>query len=45
MPLPRVDTAVAIQGQNNNWKELIADEQQQLMESDAIGRLQPRTAE
>ena len=45
MPLPRVDTAVAIQGQNNNLKELIADEQRQLKEIDAIRGLQPDTAE
>jgi len=36
---------VAIQGQNNHLKELIADEQRQLKEIDAIRGLQPDTAE
>lgn len=45
MPLPIVDTAVAIQGLNNNLKELIADEQRQLKEIDAIRCLQPDTTE
>jgi hypothetical protein len=36
MPLPTADMSVAIQGQNNSQKELIADEQLQLKIFDAV---------
>jgi hypothetical protein len=45
MPLPTADTAVAIQGQRNCQKELIADEQLQLKKFDAVRCLPPCVSE
>jgi hypothetical protein len=45
MPLPTADTTVAIQGQKNSQKELIADEQLQLKILDAVRCLPPCVSE